>query len=91
MPFFKNHYKMDPEQFDNLDDLLNAAEEEQKALLELNKTLRKVISDTISEQFPDLIKKNSENKDKIEVIASKAGKKATHDVYDLLNTGKKLF
>ena len=55
---------MDPEQFDNLDDLLDAAEEEQKGLLELNKTLRKVISETISRQFPELITKNSENKDK---------------------------
>ena len=82
---------MDPEQFDNLDDLLDAAEEEQKALLELNKSLRKVISETISEHFPELITKNSENKNKIEVIASKAGKKVVHDVHDLLNTGEKLF
>jgi len=82
---------MDPEQFDNLDDLLDAAEEEQKAFLQLNKTLRKVIFNTISEQFPDLITKNSDNKDKLEVIASKAGKNVTHDVHDLLNTGKKLF
>lgn len=82
---------MDPEQFDNLDDLLNAAEEEQKALLQLNNSLRKVISETISEKFPELTSHDSEKIEKIKIIASKASKSITHDVHDLLNTSKELF
>lgn len=79
---------MDPEQFDKLDDLLNEAEEEQKALLQLNNNLRKVITDTISEKFPDLTLPNIEQ---VKILAVKASKSITHDVHDLLNTGKKLF
>jgi hypothetical protein len=82
---------MDPEQFDNLDELLNAAEEEQKALLQLNNNLRKVISVTISEKFPKLISPDSENIEKIKILAIKASKSITHDVHSLLNTGKELF
>ena len=82
---------MDPEQFDNLNDLLNEAEEEQKALLQLNNNLRKVITDTISEKFPELTSPDSEKIEKIKIIASKASKSITHDVHDILNTGKELF
>ena len=82
---------MDPEQFNNLDELLNAAEEEQKALLQLNNSLRKVITDTISEKFPALIPPDSGNIEKIKIVATKASKSITHDVHDILNTGKELF
>jgi len=79
---------MDPEQFNNLDDLLNAAEDEQKALLHLNNNLRKVITDTISEKFPELTSPDSEKIEKIKIIAAKASKSITHDVYDLFNKRK---
>jgi hypothetical protein len=79
---------MNPEEYNNLDDLLNAAEKEQQELLKLQDNLSKVISETILKHFPKITSIAPQNMSKLGDLAINAGVRITHDVQDLLNEDK---